>query len=275
MTVKMVFLVVIGAVMLVTGTTGLNRQRRLRKAGMKGQGRVLRSRHIQKRDEDGHLIQNYYELQVEYSKEGHRKEVSVNSIDEYCRGDQVHLTEDVDRKQKIRISGEEREAVFAPGALIICGMLIAALPLAWDQLGEKYVSGILSALLFVAGAALIMAYVKAKCRKTEEIEAEIDEVLKWQPGTKKKWYSPAASYYPVIKYETNGEERRMRSRYNSSTESFLKKGKKVMLYRDIDTGKLLERGPRKSMIIGGCCMVLFSFVGIYSTTLLFLGQTLR
>lgn len=272
MTIKMVFLAVIGAVILATGTTSLKRQIRLKKNGMKGEGRVLRAKHIQKRDEKNYLIQNYYELRVEYSKEGRRKEVSVNSIDQYCCGDQIYLTEDVDRKKKIRISGEDREAVFTPRTLIICGILIISLPFVWDQLGEKYVSGILSALLLFSGADLIAAYFKAKCRKTEKIEAEIDEVLKWQPGAKKKWYSPAVSYYPIIKYKINGEERTMRSRYNSSTESFFKKGKKVMLYRDTDTGNILERGPRKSMLIGGGCMMMFSFVGVYSTVLLFLGR---
>ena len=63
----------------------------------------------------------------------------------------------------------------------------------------------------------------------------------------------------------------MRSRYNSSTESFFKKGKKVLFYRDKGTGNLLERGARKSMLIGGGFMTVFSFAGIYSTVLLFIG----
>lgn len=271
MTIKMVFLVVIGAVILVAGTTGLKRQIRLKKAGVIGAGKVLRAKHIQKRDEENYLIQNYYELHVEYSKDGRRKIVDINSIDQYCPGDQIHLTEDADRKKKIKVSGEEREAVFSHWALIICGILITSIPFVWNQLGEKYVSGILSALLLFSGANLIVAYFKAKFRKTKKIEAEIDDVLKWQPGTKKKWYSPAASYYPIIKYKIEGEERKMRSRYNSSTESFFKKGKKVLLYRDKGTGKLLERGARKSMLIGGGFMTVFSFAGIYSTVLLFIG----
>ena len=113
MTIKMVFLVVIGAVILVAGTTGLKRQIRLKKAGVIGAGKVLRAKHIQKRDEENYLIQNYYELHVEYSKDGRRKIVDINSIDQYCPGDQIHLTEDADRKKKIKVSGEEREAVFS------------------------------------------------------------------------------------------------------------------------------------------------------------------
>lgn len=61
------------------------------------------------------------------------------------------------------------------------------------------------------------------------------------------------------------KERRMRSRYNSSSPVNYKKGKEITLYRDLDSGRILERGPKLSMLTGGIILILISVIGAIST----------
>ena len=66
LTIQAVFLVVIGAALLVTGTSGLRRSIRMKKQKAQRTGKILRISHVEKRDEEGFLIQNYYETRIEY-----------------------------------------------------------------------------------------------------------------------------------------------------------------------------------------------------------------
>ena len=58
LTIQAVFLVVIGAALLVTGTSGLRRSIRMKKQKAQRTGKILRISHVEKRDEEGFLIQN-------------------------------------------------------------------------------------------------------------------------------------------------------------------------------------------------------------------------
>ena len=143
--------------------------------------------------------------------------------------------------------------------------MIISMPFVQKQYGDAYVSAILAALMVLTGAALCASYGKDKKRNTEEIKAVLTDVLKWQNGQKKKWSTPAASYYPILTYTLDGKERRMRSRYNSSSPVNYKKGKEITLYRDLESGRILERGPKLSMLTGGIILILISAIGAIST----------
>lgn len=268
MTIQMVFLIVIGAAVLVTGTTSLRRRIRMKRYGSVKEGKILRSKHIEKRDNDGYLIQNYYEVMAEYTDSGHKVKKTLKSVDEYREGDEVKVFADPERGGQIRILGIDKTPVFGPFILMGAGILIIVLPFVQKQFGEQYISAILALLLLLVGTALIASYIRDRKKETEEVPAVIAEILKWQPSEKKKWSSPSASYYPILKFTLDGRERTMRSRYNSSTASSYKKGKQITLYRDRDTGDILERGPKKSMAATGILLILFACVGIYSTAVL-------
>lgn len=49
-------------------------------------GKILRISHVEKRDEEGFLIQNYYETRIEYVENGHRQQATVKSVDEFQEG---------------------------------------------------------------------------------------------------------------------------------------------------------------------------------------------
>ena len=57
----------------------------------------------------------------------------------------------------------------------------------------------------------------------------------------------------------------MRSRYNSSSPVNYKKGKEITFYRDLESGRILERGPKLSMLTGGIILILISAIGAIST----------
>lgn len=270
-TIQMVFLIVAGTAILVVGTTSLRRQIKIKRPGYIKAGKVLHVKHVEKQDKEGYLIQNYYEIRVEYTDNGHRQQKTINSVDEYRQNDIVHILKDPDRGGQMRVYEDDKVPVFGPFILMGAGVLIILLPFIQRQYGDAYISVIIVLLLLLMGISLLAAYAKDKKREVEEVQAEITSILKWQPSGKKKWSSPAPSYYPVLKYTLGGEEKTMRSRYNSSTASSYKIGKKIVLYRDKKTGGVLERGPRKSMLAGGVALLLFAFIGIYSTVVMFLG----
>ena len=265
LTIQAVFLVVIGAALLVTGTSGLRRSIRMKKQKAQRAGKILRISHVEKRDEEGFLIQNYYETRIEYVENGHRQQATVKSVDEFQEGEEVRILKDNERGGQLRIVENEKSAVFGPWILIGAGILIISMPFVQKQYGDAYVSAILAALMFLTGAALCASYGKDKKRNTEEIKAVLTDVLKWQNGQKKKRSTPAASYYPILTYTLDGKERRMRSRYNSSSPVNYKKGKEITLYRDLESGRILERGPKLSMLTGGIILILISAIGAIST----------
>ena len=47
--------------------------------------------------------------------------------------------------------------------------------------------------------------------------------------------------------------------------SIIKKGKEITLYRDLESGRILERGPKLSMLTGGIILILISAIGAIST----------
>lgn len=193
LTIQAVFLVVIGAALLVTGTSGLRRSIRMKKKKAQRTGKILRISHVEKRDEEGFLIQNYYETRIEYVESGHRQQATVKSVDEFQEGEEVRILKDHERGGQLRIVENEKSVVFGPWILIGAGILIISMPFVQKQYGDSYVSAILAALMFLTGAALCAAYGKDKKRNTEEIKAVLTDVLKWQNGQKKKWSTPALS----------------------------------------------------------------------------------
>ena len=88
------FLIVFGVVIFVIGTTSLRNQIRIKRAGNVLEGTVLRTKHVDKKDSDGNLIQNYFEIRVEYLENGHKSQCTIRSVSEYREGEKVLLLRD-------------------------------------------------------------------------------------------------------------------------------------------------------------------------------------
>lgn len=271
LTIQSFFLIVIGAVIFVVGTTALKKQIRNKMGKLLKDAKIISLNHVTKKDDEGYLIQNYYDIKVEFEDKGKKIQKTLKCVDQYEKGDTVKIIKDVERGGQYRVYGNDKAPVFGPWILILCGILVICMPFVQLKLGDGYMSMLLAAFLILIGLGLILAYVKAKSRDLEEIPAEISDILKWQSGEKKKWTNPSISYYPILKYTLDGKEKIMRSRYNSSSTASYKVGKQLTLYRDKNTGDILERNARKSMLIIGICLILFAAIGLYSSLITLFG----
>ena len=271
LTVQSFFLIVIGAVIFVVGTTALKKQIRNKMGKLLKDAKIISLNHVTKKDDEGYLSQNYYDVKVEFEEKGTKLQKTIKCVDQYEKGDTVKIIKDVERGGQYRVYGNDKAPVFGPWILIVCGILVICMPFVQLKFGDGYMSMLLAIFLMLIGLGLVLAYIKAKSRDLEEITAEIADILKWQSGQKKKWTNPSISYYPIIKYKLNGKEKIMRSRYNSSSVASYKVGKQLVLYKDKNTGDILERGARKSMLIIGIFLILFAAIGLYSSLITLFG----
>lgn len=267
LTLENIFVVVIGAVIFVMGTTALRNQLRIKKAGNVREGVILRSKHIERKDKEGYLIQNYYEVRVEFSEGSHKSQCTIRSVSEYREGEKVLLVSEPMSQEKWRIHDVGNAPVFGPWVVILAGIIIASIPVVQQRYGEMAVSVMIVAVMLLTGAALVWRYISDKRRDTTPIKATVVDILKYQKGQKKKFSQPSVSYYPILKYEWNGEEKTMRSYYNSSTATAYKVGTERTLYWDNEKKCILERGPRLGMLIGGIVLVAFALTGVISTVI--------
>ena len=265
LTLENIFVVVIGVVIFVMGTTALRNQLRIKRAGNVREGVILRSKHIQKKDKDGYLIQNYYEVRVEFSEGGHKSQCTIRSVIEHQEGEKVLLVSEPLSKEKWKIHDVGNAPVFGPWVVILAGIIIASIPVVQLRYGQTAISVMLVAIMVLVGAAMVWRYVSDKRSDTTPIKATIVDVLKYQRGQKKKFSQPSIAYYPILKYEWKGQERTMRSHYNASTASAYKVGTEKTLYWDNARKCILERGPRIGILIGGIAFLAFSLLGIIST----------
>lgn len=266
LTIQDVFLVVIGAAILVVGTTSLRMKLRIKRQGLLTAGTVISSKHVEKRDKEGRLIQNYYELMTEYGESGKRRRKTLKSTDEYLAGEQVRVIQEPGKTDELRIYDDHKIEVFGPAPLILTGLLAAVMPVVRSQYGERYMSLVLALILLVVGGSLTAAYLRDKKRNLVPVEAEIVDILYWKNGDdRKKWSKPSVAYYPILRYTADGVTRTMRSIYNSSTETAFKAGTTKVVYLDSSENRIVERGAKASMLVAGVGILLFAGVGIYSS----------
>lgn len=272
LTIQGVFLVVIGAAILVVGTSALRKQIRIKRGKLLRNAKIINTNHVAKKDSDGYLVQNYYDIKVEFEDKGKKVQKTLKCVDQHEKGDNIKIIKDIERGGQYRVYGNDKAPIFGPWFLILAGILVICMPFVQARLGDSYMSMMLAFLLIIVGLGLILAYYKTKSRDLEPINAQISDVLKWQSGQKKKWSNPSVSYYPILKYSLNGKEKIMRSRYNSSTATNYKVGKEITIYKDKKTGEILEHRARKSMLIIGVFLILFAGVGLYSSLMMLYGH---
>ena len=259
------FLIVFGVVIFVIGTTSLRNQIRIKRAGNVLEGTVLRTKHVDKKDSDGNLIQNYFEIRVEYLENGHKSQCTIRSVSEYREGEKVLLLRDRVQRNQFTIYEGGNTPVFGPWMVILGGALVAAMPLVQRRWGMMASSVVLVALLLLVGVSMIWKYISDKRRHVTPVHAVIADVPKFEQGQKKKMLKPNASYYPILKYEWKGEERTMRSNYSASTPNSFKVGAEQTLYWDNDRKCIIEKGPRVGILIGGILFLAVALTGIIST----------
>lgn len=267
--VKNIIQVVMGIAFIIVGVKGILQHKMLSKPKNITEGKVLYSKHIEKKDELGFYRQFYYEIAVEVMEGGRKKKYAVNSMDQYKAGDVVELTLDPNGSGNYRIFNPNTTPVFGQWVITVIGLFLMLTPAAKMKFGGAYLTALLSPICIFAGASLFFIYIKEHRKEMETLEAEIVGVLKWQKVSvgkdgKYQHNSGTALYCPLLKYKDEGVERIRRSRGNSNVAEVYPIGEKITMYKDCVTGYLTEAKPKGAMMVMGGVLLILGVIGIAS-----------
>ncbi len=261
MSIQNIFLVLLGAVVFVVGTTNIRAYLRRRRPENMLRGKVLSSKQTVKRDKEDRLIQHYYELVVQCSGGGKTFNEKVNSTMEYGKGDEIKLVRSGD---KIVPSSGGGMTFGTALAITLAGMGIAVFPVVYQNNGEKEGSFVLVLLLILAGVISASSFLKDRRKKFRELSGEIVDILYYRRGDNKKFSRPVESYYPLIKCTVGEKEKIFLSAYNSSTKGTYKTGTKIKLFYDEEQGNIVEKKASPALMGLAVLFFLAALTGIVS-----------
>lgn len=262
------FIIVFGVFIFVIGINTLRTGLRAKKKDMVKEGTVVKSRHVTKRDAEKCLIQNYFELRVEYMDNGHKVQDTINSLSEFHAGDRIKIKKSSIPKGNPTHYTEDTLPMISIWMIILSGIFLAWLPTAEQRFGTRGTSLLLAAVMIASGVSLIAIYVRDSKRKLIEVDATVIDVLKWYTGKKNsKLTKQTVFYYPILQYSLNNQEKTMRSKYSSSLESKFKIGSKKTIYYDCENKRIIENTAKKSMLIGAILLIGIAAIGLLSGVL--------
>jgi len=266
LSIELVFFLLFGAMLFVSGLTKLREQLRFRKHGGIWEGRVLQSKHVFQKNSTGELIQNYSDLRVEYKENGHKKQVDVKSVQEYAKGDLVMVANGKTAREEVHIYEGQTAPIYMLLLLMITGLLTAMLPVVKRDCGMTGGSLILAAIFMVLGLYFGLTYVNDKRRKLLPLEAQITDLLCWKKGREGgRLVKPKLSYYPIITYERDGRKRQIRSRVNYNSKAACQINSKKTVYYDEENKCITEHCARGYMLFWGIVFLAISLAGFINT----------
>ncbi len=261
------FQILLGFILIFVSTSTIRHQKRLENPNTLIDGKVLSSKLVKEMDNQGFYRQFYYKLNIEVRDDNKKKRYTINSMDEYKKGDDISIMTDASNKLKMKVFNKSKTFLLGQWLMLVIGFFIFLTPFAKMKFSETYLTALMAPLSSLAGIALIFVYLKEKKRNLEEIDSEIVAVLKWQKINvneegEKKHKSATALYCPVLKYEYDGLEKIRRSRLHSNDYNFYPLGKKMSIYIDKDSGEVLEERPKQSMLLMGLVLLIMGAIGI-------------
>ena len=263
--------IVMGIAFVIVGVKGIVQHKRFEKPKNTIDGKVLYSKHVEKKDEQGYYRQFYYEIAVEVEEGGRKKKYAVNCMDQYKAGDIVKLTVDPNGSGNYRIFAPTNAPVLGQWVITVIGAFLFLIPAAKARFGASYLTALLSPVCVFSGLALAVVYFRENRKNLEKIESEIIGVLKWQKTNVTKdgraHKSGTALYCPLLKYKYDGVEKIRRSRGNSNVPEVYPIGGKIIFYKDLDTGYFVEAKPKGAMVLMGAILLIAGTIGIASIVL--------
>ena len=242
-----------GIVIFLVGTGQLRGWLRRRRPDSSTVGTVVNGVHVVKRDKKDREIYNYYNVMAEYTDAHtqHKVRQSFKSPSEYAKGQQVRIYWG-DGAEKATLSEKENEALFHPLVMSAGGALLILLAMFENQKKEVPAMLCLAAVLTGAGVSLLWNYISLKKKKLQPLEAEIIEIYTRQISRETKILKGSKfTYYPVVRYMIDGKENIRRCNINSGSQNSFKTGETMTLYRDPQTGAVMERHPQTVMAVAG------------------------
>lgn len=267
-TVQGILLILTGVFLLVMGIKVVIRQTKIRKQDLIKEGTVLHSRHVEQRDKEGFLTENYYELRAEYHDKGHRMEKTVYSVEEYLEGDTIRLVKAPDNGKDVFIYKEDKANGIGAWVWIAAGIAVILIPFIREALGTGAVSIVEAVFLLAIGISLIAVQVKEEKKSLNRISARIVEVLKWKEGSKTRGGKPVYTYYPIYEYKRDDVTRRWRGMNGSEQPSQYKTGTRGTLYWRQDDARLMEKEPGRMLRYVGIVLVAAAVICVYGAVVL-------
>ncbi len=255
------FLYIPGIIIFLVGSGRVREYLRLRRPGAKRGAQVQRCNHVQKKDKNGRITYDYYDVTVEYTDPAthHKERRAVKSPVEYAPGQSVSLY--VEKGSSEPVLAESRdESMFNPWVTMAGGALLILLALFENQGKEVPAMSCLALVLAGAGIAMVWNYIKLKKLGLQEVDAEITDVFKRQISKETKILRGSKfTYYPIVRFNAGGKENIRRCAVNSSREDSFKIGEKMKLYLDPASGNVLEKHASPVVLITG---ILIAVSGI-------------
>ncbi len=219
---------------------------------------VISCKHVVKKDKKDREIYNYYDVTVEYRnpKTEHKERLAVKSPTEYVTAQQVRMYWNRGGGKPVLAEYRE-EFLFHPWVTMIGGALLILLALEQNRGREVQAMVCLSLILIGAGLNLTIAYACLRKRRLQPLEAEIMALYTRQISRETKILKGAKyTYYPVVRYELNGQENLRRCNMNSSGQHTFRPGEFLTLYYDPESGDVLEKHARAGAAAVGLLLVL-------------------
>ena len=252
------FLYIPGIIIFLVGSGQVRGWMRRLKPDASTEADIVSCVHIVKKDRKDREQFNYYNVIAEFTdpRTHHRSRQTFKSPTEYAVGQQVRIFWGTGN-EKPQLTEKENETLFHPIALMIGGALLILLAMFENQGKEVPAMICLAVVLIGAGLSLLWNFLRLKKKNLQPLEAEIIELYSRQISKETKILrSSKSTYYPVVRYTVDGKENIRRCNINSSQQSSFKIGETMTLYRDEETGQVLEKNAGIGMAVGGALVLI-------------------
>ncbi len=256
------FLYLPGIIIFLVGSGQVRNRFLARRADFSADAAVIGCKHVVKKDKKGRETYNYYDVTVEYRnpKSGHKERLAVKSPVEYAQAQQVRIYQAKGGDRPV-LAGYKEEFLFRPWVTMIGGALLILLALEQNRGHEVQAMACLSLIFIGAGINLTVDYIRLKRCGLQPLDAEITDIYTRQISRETKILKGAKyTYYPVVRYELNGQQNIRRCNINSSGRNTFQTGERLTLYYDPGSGAVLEKHARTGAAAAGVLLVLIGLL---------------
>lgn len=256
------FLYIPGIIIFLVGSGQVRNWLRTRQSDFCVDAGVIRCKHVVKKDKQGRETYNYYDVTVEYQnpRTGHRERLAVKSPTEYAEAQRVRMYQAKGGEKPV-LAEYKDEFLFHPWVTMIGGAILILLALEQNRGHEVQAMACLSILFIGAGVNLTVDYFRLKRRGLQPLEAKVMDVYVRQISRETKLLKGAKyTYYPVVRYELDGQENIRRCNINSSGQNTFRQGDSLTLYYDPASGTVQERHAGTGAAAVGIFLVLIGLL---------------
>ena len=250
-----------GIVIFLVGSAQVRDWISLLRRGGAARGIVLSCTHVVKKDKKDREIYNFYDVLVEYTdpKTSHKIRQNMKSPTEYAQSQPVRLVTGPDGKAVL--SDAEEEPLFHPLAAMLGGAVLILLALEQNRGNEIRAMLCLAVLMAGAGICMIAHYRSLKRKGFTPIDAVVTGTYTRQISKETKIIRGSRyTYYPIVRFEVDGQERIRRCRVNASSEKSYKEGDTLRLWYDPSTGGVAENNAKVFHAVIGVILLILGIL---------------